>query len=167
MSRENQERAPRNPQPDRRTIDREEHLSNLAAAACPGLSVDAAHFDNHLPDLVTVGWLQPITGGWMVLLDPRLPMPAAEQTVLHECAHLLLGHSDSDAYAQALSRDARDLTDLHRGPWEIAADAAAVALAESLAGVLISSVDEILEESARDEAHFSQHDAQTRGEATP
>lgn len=137
----------------REPIDREEHLARLVRSVCEPLDVTVTHFETALPDLVTVGWLQPMNQGWVILVNPSISLAAAEQTVLHEAGHLLLCHGESSEYQEALKLDAEARTDHHRGPWEVEADAMAVALAE-FTDRLQTTVAEVLEESAKDASHF-------------
>jgi IrrE N-terminal-like domain len=60
----------------------------------------------------------------------------AEGTVLHELAHVELGHDDIPAFEAAEAADRMAGVDRARGPWEIEADALAAAVAEDIADEL-------------------------------
>lgn len=82
----------------------------------------------------------------------RLADPDAEATVLHELAHVELGHDDDPEYAAALARDKAARTDHHRGKWEIEADALAAAMVDDQPGLLTDpdqSIEYLVEDALR------------------
>lgn len=67
-----------------------------------------------------------------VFVASWLTDPEAEATVLHELAHIELGHDDDPTYQEAEVADRAAMTDRYRGPWELEADALAAAMTVSI-----------------------------------
>jgi hypothetical protein len=105
-------------------VDAAEHLSAVARSGCEcdvSVSVEGG--------LQVEGYaVIRLDGGWHIGISSALSPGDAEATVLHELGHLLLGHVGAESYTDNLREDAARMTDIHRGPQEIEADAIGAAL---------------------------------------
>jgi hypothetical protein len=134
----------------RREQARLERLNRLIHAA--GFDASFAVLED-LPDGED-GWT-----GWVIrhpyaCIARRLTEPAAEAKLLHEVAHWTLGHEFDYAYRAAASTDMGEAGLHAMGPWEIEADALAVALVDDLR-LLVADPAASLEALFDDAARFS------------
>jgi hypothetical protein len=83
----------------------------------------------------------------------RLSDPEAEATALHEVAHWQLGHEDDPAYVEAIAKDAAARTDVHRAPWERAANSRGRELIRELADRM-SDPEASIRSLIADDSHY-------------